>query len=215
MKIKKLIIFLILIIGCATIHKTTQKTPSFVTPPPTDLKKHSLLLENSPQARLFSDLRAYQVGDIITIKVVETTIAYNKAETKTSRKSEVKSGISNFFGIDLTDHTSLSASAENAFEGKGETNRSEKLITTFTAQVIKVFPNGNLLVEGKRELVINNEKRIIILRGIVRPIDISRENVVLSTHIANAEIIYKGKGVVADKQKTGWFIRILDNIWPF
>jgi len=156
-----------------------------------------------------------QVGDVITIKVVESAVATKKAQTKTSRKSSIGGAINNFFSINLKNESSISADYENAFEGAGSTSRSDKLITTISAQVIKVFPNGNMMIEGKRDLIINNERRCVVLRGIVRPQDISPNNEVLSTYIANAQIFYKGKGVVSDKQRPGWFIRIFDNIWPF
>ncbi len=194
------------------------RTPSpinIVPPQPESPPKHSLFTESSPQSRLFADHKAYQVGDVIVVKVLESAQAYNKAQTKTFRQSSAGGGISNFFGINLSKETSLSANTNNSFQGSGETSRQEKLVTTFAAQVIKVFPNGNLLIQGRRDLVINSERRYIIIRGVVRPEDISPNNTVLSTSIANAEVVYTGRGAVSDKQKPGWFIRIFDNIWPF
>ncbi len=188
---------------------------NIVPPQPESPPKHSLFTESSPQSRLFADHKAYQVGDVIVVQVLESAQAYNKAQTKTSRQSSAGGGISNFFGINLSKETSLSANTNNSFQGSGETSRQEKLVTTFAAQVIKVFPNGNLLIQGRRDLVINSERRYIIIRGVVRPEDISPNNTVLSTSIANAEVVYTGRGAVSDKQKPGWFIRIFDNIWPF
>ncbi len=206
----------ILISGCASTPQQVQLPPTTIVSPKIEQPpEHSLFTESSPEAHLFADHKAYQVGDTIIVRVVENAQAYNKAVTKTSRKSSMGGGINNFFGIDISKETSLSANSNNSFQGTGETSRQEKLVATLAAQVVKVFPNGNLLIEGRRDLVINNERRYMIIRGIVRPEDISPDNVVLSTSIANAEVIYTGRGAIADKQKPGWFMRVLDNIWPF
>jgi len=210
-RLKGLMILVVLCLSCATTKETTTLPPVSLPQPVSEYP----LWQGSPQASLFSDHRAMQVGDVITIKVVESAVATKKAQTKTSRKSSIGGAINNFFSINLKDESSISADYENAFEGAGSTSRSDKLITTISAQVIKVFPNGNMMIEGKRDLIINNERRCVVLRGIVRPQDISPNNEVLSTYIANAQIFYKGKGVVSDKQRPGWFIRIFDNIWPF
>jgi len=215
------LLFLALIAGCASTSKTRPYPPPVSTnvaiPASKPYSEYSLCTDKSPQVKLFADHRAFQVGDTLTVQVVESAIAYNKAQTKTSRSSKASGGVDKFFGIDLADKipASFSTNTSNSFQGKGETTRSEKLVTTFAVQVVQVLPNGNLVVEGRRDLVVNNERRYMILRGVVRPEDISTNNVVLSTNIANAEIVYSGKGVVADKQKPGWFIRILDNVWPF
>ena len=214
------LILIVLITGCATPKSSSYPPPvntNVNVPVSKPYSEYSLCTDTSPQVKLFADHRAFQVGDTLTVQVVESAVAYKKAQTKTSKTSTASGGVDKFFGLDLTDKipTSFSTSTNNSFQGKGETTRSEKLVTTFAVQVVQVLPNGNLVVEGRRDLVVNNERRYMILRGIVRPEDISTNNVVLSTDIANAEIVYSGKGVVADKQKPGWFIRILDNVWPF
>jgi flagellar L-ring protein precursor FlgH len=81
--------------------------------------------------------------------------------------------------------------------------------------VIKVFPNGNLLINGKREIKVNNEAQYIALSGIVRPEDITSTNEVSSTYVADAQIYYSGVGPVADKQKPGWMGKVVDHVWPF
>jgi flagellar L-ring protein precursor FlgH len=86
---------------------------------------------------------------------------------------------------------------------------------TISAKVVEVFPNGNLAVEGKREIYVNNEKKEILLQGIVRPRDIASDNSVLSTQVADAKIMLTGIGVVGEKQRPGWLTRIFDGVWPF
>jgi flagellar L-ring protein precursor FlgH len=104
---------------------------------------------------------------------------------------------------------------KNDFSGSGETKRSGSLTTTMAARVMEVLPNGNLAVEGKREIYVNNEKKEILLQGIVRPRDIASDNTIYSTQIADAKIIYTGIGVLAEKQRPGWAARIFDYVWPF
>lgn len=165
----------------------------------------------------YTDLKARNVGDIVTINIVESAKASKNASTKTSRNSEfgtswsgVLSKLSgNWFG---DEHK---ATFGNEFEGKGETTRSSQLNAYITAQVIQVLPNGNLVIQGSREVRVNNENQYINIQGIVRPEDISANNIVLSTFIAEARIELTGQGVIADKQRAGWFTRILDWIWPF
>ncbi len=86
---------------------------------------------------------------------------------------------------------------------------------TITARVMDVMPNGNLAIEGKREIYVNNEKKEILLQGVVRPKDIAFDNTISSTQIADAKVIYTGIGVVGEKQRPGWGARLFDFVWPF
>jgi flagellar L-ring protein FlgH len=171
---------------------------------------------------LFGDQRARQVGDIVTVKIVEVSQASEKATTKTERDSDTDAGISSFFGLEANPHgiyknpaSLVSAKASNNFDGKGETTRGGSLSATITARVMDVLPNGNLAIEGKREIYVNNEKKEILLQGIIRPRDIAYDNSIRSTQVADAKIIYTGIGVVAEKQRPGWLARLFDFAWPF
>ena len=101
------------------------------------------------------------------------------------------------------------------FDGSGTTQRSGDLTAFITTKVIEVLPNGNLKIEGTREVKVNNEKQLIILSGIIRPRDISPGNIILSTYVADAKIEYSGSGVIHDRQRPGWMTRIIDIVWPF
>jgi flagellar L-ring protein FlgH len=172
---------------------------------------------------LFGDQRANQVGDIVTVTIVEVSQASEKATTDTSRKSETEANITNFFGLETNPNgpwknpsTLIRAGMpKNDFSGSGETTRGGSLSATITARVMDVLPNGNLAIEGKREIYVNNEKKEILLQGIIRPRDISYNNSILSTQVADAKVIYTGIGVVGEKQRPGWLARILDFAWPF
>ncbi len=185
----------------------------------------SLWQEKGPLSDLFSDLKAKRVGDVLTINVVESSSASNEADTNTARNSSLSLQLTNMLGLENNDRFpagsgfdpfgSIAGSTKNTFKGSGSTNRSGKLIATITARVTEVLPNGNLRIIGKREITVNREKQYIALTGIVRPRDISTDNVVLSSYIADARIAYTGAGVVNDRQRPGWLARLLDSAWPF
>ena len=169
----------------------------------------------------YADKKALRVGDIITVRIVENAQASNTADTDLSRSSSAKAGLSTFFGkkkfLDLfkLGDELLSSSAENDHKGAGSTTRSGQLTATMTAVVREVLPNGNLVIQGTRELLVNHEQQFITLTGIVRPQDIDRDNVVVSSQLADANITIGGLGVVADKQRSGWGTWIFDFVWPF
>lgn len=169
---------------------------------------------------LYRDKKALQVGDSLTIRIVETAQATNAANTKLDRQSSIEANINSLFGLQSTLARSnllnlLDVNAENAHAGAGATSRQGRLIASMTAVVREVLPNGNLVVQGSRAVVVNNEEQYMTLTGIVRPQDISRDNVVLSTQVADARITFGGIGLVADKQRSGWGTWIFDWVWPF
>ena len=101
------------------------------------------------------------------------------------------------------------------FDGSGSTSRSGDLSAFMTARVTDVMGNGNLRIEGTREIEVNNEKQFITLTGIVRRRDIDAENVILSTFVSDARIAYSGVGVVDDRQRPGWMSNFMNAVWPF
>jgi flagellar L-ring protein precursor FlgH len=109
----------------------------------------------------------------------------------------------------------VAAAFADDFKGKGATNRSGKLVGTITAKVVEVMPNGNLALESRKEITINNEKQILILKGMARPDDIATDNTILSSRIADAEVFFVGDGVLQEKQRPGWLGRIVGAVWPF
>ena len=109
----------------------------------------------------------------------------------------------------------INASASSKFDGSGSTTRKENLNATITAKVVDVLPNGNLLIEGRRNVKVNNEDQVILIEGTVRPKDISTDNVVNSSYVADARITYTGKGIISDRQSPGWLMNLVDKIWPF
>jgi flagellar L-ring protein precursor FlgH len=218
------------IIGCEVLQQSRIKDEPFIidnsyrTARTGSVNAHpgSLWKGASTSNTLFHDQRAGFVGDIITIKIVEVSQASEKASTGTNRSNNMEAGISNLMGLEtsmfpssVTPAKMIGASTKNDFSGSGETTRTGSLSATITARIIDILPNGNLAVEGKRELYVNNEKKEILVQGIVRQKDVAYDNSIYSTQIADAKIIYTGIGVVGEKQSPGWLARIVDRVWPF
>jgi flagellar L-ring protein precursor FlgH len=174
---------------------------------------------------LYQDNRARRIGDIVLVKIVETSSGKKTAETKTSRDSSLTGGISSLFGFEkslltkggesIPSLTNLNADMANDFQGKGETKRDSTVTATLSARVVDIAMDGNLMIQGYREVRVNNETQHIILSGLVRPSDISQDNSILSSNIADARIEYNGTGTLASKQQPGWLSNTLDVIWPF
>jgi flagellar L-ring protein precursor FlgH len=173
------------------------------------------LLRDSQYSSLFQDLSAHRVGDLVTINIVETSKASKKADTKTGRNSSIDASVEYALGDNDISKNMFKSALANQFNGTGSTSRDETMTAAITARVLDVLPNGNLYIEGTRQIRVNNETQYITLSGIIRPVDISPNNTVLSSYIANARIDYTGSGPVSDKQRPGWLTRILDFAWPF
>jgi flagellar L-ring protein precursor FlgH len=169
---------------------------------------------------LFMDLRARSVGDILTVLLVEKTDASKESSSSSAKDSSVDTGIPIFGGRGITNKgvpiLNNELSASNSFDGKADSSQSNKLNGSITVTVADRLPNGNLLVRGEKRITINQGEEYIRLQGIVRPIDIGPRNTVPSTQIADAQIIYSGKGHQADANRPGWLSRFFNSPWfPF
>lgn len=184
-------------------------------------------------ASFFEDRKARRVNDLVTIVINESTSASKKATTSAKSDSKASYGIDDIFGMSTdwylhryplikglykggdTFSPSAKGSSNSDFSGSGDTTRQGKLTGTITAKVVDVLPNGNMVLESRKEVVVNNEKEILVLRGIIRPDDISYNNTIGSQYVADAQIYMVGDGVLDDKQSQGWLVRFLDKAWPF
>lgn len=168
---------------------------------------------------MYADKKARYVNDIVTILLDEASAGANAAKTNLSRDGSTAAGIGGIYqlGPDKTilSKYALSGTSANSLKGDGQTIRNGSLSGRMTARVIKMTNNGNMVIEGKRQLTVNEEDQYIIITGIIRPEDITSENIILSSNIADARIVYTGNGVVDDKQHPGWMTRVLDWVWPF
>lgn len=225
------LLFLLLLSACSSTPKLPDPPPRYVYPKnEKNESSRPLPTANSlwnDTASLYEDVKARRLNDLVTINVIENMTGSGTADTKAGKKSTYNAGIENLLGFPLTFNTTnlygkgknfsptITGSSQDDFKGNGSTTRSGNLIGTITAKVVEVMPNGTLALESRKEITINNEKQILILRGIVRPDDIGIDNTVLSSRVSDAEVFFVGDGIVQNKQKPGWLVGILDLIWPF
>ena len=184
---------------------------------PREVAREGAIYNGSQGLDLYRDNRAREVGDILLVRVVESSSGRSNANTKTERESSVAGGIDSFFGLgDFIDrYGTVQARINKEFEGTGRTSRDNNVSATISARVIDKTMDGNLVVRAYQEVRVNNETQFIILSGLVRPDDITADNAVLSNRVADFRIEYSGKGAVADEQQPGWFSRAVGLLWPF
>lgn len=160
---------------------------------------------------MFADNKASKVGDIVTVHVIESTTALNKADTTDQTTSE------NSVTLDTgsVTPTSIKLGGGKKTVGKGSTGRSDQFSSTVSCIVTEVLANGNMTVEGQRRMAINNEEQYILVRGTVRPSDITFNNSVLSSKMADLDIMYSGGGGIDSGKEPGWLGKAFNKIWPF
>jgi flagellar L-ring protein precursor FlgH len=189
---------------------------SYPEPPAAPVKRFSLW--DDRQSRLFTDPRALQTGDILTVKIRINDRAKFKNENDRSRTSSRTLGFDAKLGWD--DYSTAGKGA-GSLDSKTETNadgaieRSENLDLNVAAVVTDVLPNGNLMIRGSQEVRVNYELRVLTIAGIVRPSDIGAENTIPYDRIAEARISYGGRGRVSEVQQPAYGQQILDQVLPF
>jgi flagellar L-ring protein precursor FlgH len=165
------------------------------------------------------DLRASQVNDVVTILISDRASALARGTTNSKRSSSAKGAIPGLFGTRsktgiLADLAQLAG--EQQLQGEGETSRETVLTTTLSARVVEVFPNGNMILEGTKDISVNSERQLITVRGLLRWNDLGPGNSVRSDRLANLEVKVNGKGVVGDAVRRPHFLyRLLLGILPF
>jgi flagellar L-ring protein precursor FlgH len=172
---------------------------------------------------MFADKRATQAGDVLTIVVAESTSATKNNQTSTSKQSSVNDSVSSFLyspgasGL-LTKGGQLPAmnfASKSTFAGGGSIANTENITAQAAVRVMDVLPNGNLVIEGKRETAFGGERTTQILRGVVRQEDVMANNTVYSYNVADATIQLITKGTITESQNKGWFHRLWDKYSPF
>jgi flagellar L-ring protein precursor FlgH len=170
-------------------------------------------------ANLSADRRARGLNDLVTIHVVENLQASGTADAELNKASSGSAGVPKLFGAETklpsaTDPANLvSTTADTKFKGGGVTTRTGQLTANMTARVMEVLPNGDLVLEGAREIEINGDRQIVVLTGVARPSDIDKDNGVISTSIGQLRIRYFGRGLMKDNLKPGFLIRVLNKIF--
>ncbi|MBE3576595.1 MAG: flagellar basal body L-ring protein FlgH [Limnochordales bacterium] len=158
----------------------------------------------------YADLRPKQPGDLLTLVIVEETSATQRAESSNSQDGGAQVG---GLGLLLRYIPLFGLSGKDYNEGEGETARSGSLSARLTVQVVEVLPGGILRIEGRQTIVVNGEKQELKVSGLVRSRDVRPDNTVLSTYVANAEIVLAGEGMLNEKQEPGLLTKALN--WLF
>jgi flagellar L-ring protein FlgH len=163
------------------------------------------------------DLRASDVGDIVTILVTDSTSALASGATTTSRKTSAVHNITSVAGIATPQLSGLlNMSGDQELAGTGSTTRAMTITTSISARVIQITPNGSMLVEGVKNIGVNSEKQTITVRGLIRQVDLTVANTITSSQVANLSLQVDGKGVVGDAIRRPHFLyRLLLGLLPF
>ncbi len=166
---------------------------------------------------VFENRTAKHVGDILTVILQEKTSASKKASSSSKKDTTHDITASTLLGkLQLGDGLRTDVSGSKSFDGEGSADQSNNLSGEISCMVTNVLPNGNLMIAGKKKIVLNRGDEYVTISGIVRPDDIDGDNKVTSTRIANVDIAYTGSGQVADASVMGWLSRFFFSpLWPF
>jgi flagellar L-ring protein precursor FlgH len=166
-------------------------------------------------AALHEGWRARRVGDPLTIVLVERTAASKSASSKLDSNGGFSLTPPSTGPLNLFNQTDASASGNRNFNGGGSADQANSLSGEISVTVSQVLPNGTLVVQGQKRVILNRGDETIQIKGIVRTADVDRDNRVLSTRVADAQIAYTGKGDVARASRQGWLSRFFQVISPF
>jgi flagellar L-ring protein FlgH len=210
--------------GAQSKNKTTAKRDtladyiqraSSATGPAAATTPGSLWVDNGRLANLVADYKASRVGDLVTINISQNLSSTNTGNVATSRAFSANSGITALAGhISTSGVANLFAPNSNqSLTGKAQATSTTALSTTLTGRVAAVLPTGTLVVEAERQIVMNNQRETVILRGLVRPGDLDATNTVLSNSVGNLEVEVKGKGIISEGVRppnpiVKWMLRI-------
>jgi flagellar L-ring protein precursor FlgH len=166
---------------------------------------------------LFEDLRARNVGDILTVLIEEKATAAKKSNSAASRAGSDSFSVPTVFGLPgkSFQEANLAASSANKFDAKGESASNNTFTGNVTVTVIEVLANGNLLVSGEKQVSISQGTEYIRFSGVVNPVTLNAANTVSSTKVADARIEYKGSGYIDEAQTMGWLARFFQSVSPF
>ncbi len=217
LKLLHLLVLTTLLASCISAPEPIEEVPDFT---PTYQRPYEMLKNDggaiySPIRRLglYEDLKAHRVGDIVTVFLVEQTSGQNSADNSVSQATDMNVEAPTFGGS-LRPNMEIDLGSENSFSGQSGTSQSNSLNGSITVTVTSVLANGNLVVEGEKWIRINQAREFVRLQGVVRQADISTNNTVLSTQVADAHIAYGGTG--SHGTGAGWASRVLfSSIWPF
>lgn len=214
-------VMLLLLEACTPVP---PRDPEFAPVAPADLRppiqSSGSIYQPGYDMRLFEDNKAMRVGDVLTIKLQELTLATKADDLNAKKDIDVAVAAPTVGGFAMSSITGNDSKTEllakRNFTGQGQANQSNGLKGDISVTVVEVLPNGNLRVRGEKRVTLNQGDEYIRLSGIVRPVDIDTDNTLSSDKVADATIMYTGDGAMADASKMGWLSRIVYSPWfPF
>lgn len=213
------------LVGCSHVPDRMSKfeyEPAYPTNIPQNETPRNGSLYQPGGMDLFNDIKARRIGDIITVKLQEKMDAKKKAATNAKKSNATDISAPTILGgtvglaaggVNLLGQDKFDSS--HNFKGQGDASQSNSLSGDISVTVVEVIPNGNLVVRGEKWVTINQGEEVIRFAGIVRPADISPDNSIPSTKVADARIIYSGDGVVSEATTQGFLARFFSNFWPW
>lgn len=207
-------------------ENSDYKTVSMPMPQVTDVKpENNSLWGGNNRQTFFKDQRANNIGDILTVMIDIDDEAQLDNESERSRSSTENAGINNLLGIEgqltkilpegVTGPDLVDFDTNSRSRGSGNTEREEEVRMTLAATVTQILPNGNMVIQGRQEVRVNFEKRVLELAGVIRPEDILTDNTISYDKIAEARISYGGKGQITDVQQPRYGQQVYDILFPF
>ena len=202
--------------GCASTPNPADAVPPVPQLTPAQPTAGAIFAPGQGLA-LFTDRRATQVGDVITVILSEQTNAQKQASASTGKSTGIDIGAPSLFGGAVTanglEFLGASVDANRDFSGTGNASQSNSLSGSLSVVVTEQLPNGLLVIIGEKRLRLNQGDEILKISGLVRPEDIQPDNTIASTRVANASISYSGRGALADANAKGWLARFFDSAW--
>lgn len=226
-------ITLLFISGCSAVHTNPQldmEPPKYVEQMPSRQNKVNYANQGSLFGQgknpLFADRKAMDEHDIVTVLIEEQANSSSSSQKNINKSNDTSLGggvvtpggaVSEPFAqtFNQIGNVGFETKTEKAFTGSGTNTRSEEFTTTISARIIKVLQNGNYFIQGSRQIMINGEKQIILLSGVIRPYDIDQYNQIDSKFISDAKILYTTEGELHEVTQKGWATEIIESVWPF
>ena len=218
---------IILFLSGCTSHQVSPQmsmTPPHYVEHPSQAQPSRYVNDGSAFGRgenpIFADAKAMRVNDVVTVRINENTFQSSQGAKNISGDSNNELGGGLFGGSalkglnNITD-MSLKTGSKREFTGNGKNSRNEKFSTTITARVVRILSGGNYFIFGSRELLLNGEKQLVKISGVIRPYDIDQYNTIDSQYIADAKVLYETQGDIREAVRKPWGSKIIETVWPF
>lgn len=205
----------LLLTGCHSFWwQNDSYYPGLPTLPPPPPKTNGTIYQRGYEMSLYQDKVARRIGDVITIKLEETTKGEYKSKTRTNKRAELNYPTPTLFG-QIIPELQIQTNTNQIFDSAGDSDQSNKLTGTMSVTVIDLMSNGNLVIQGESWVNINQGKEYLRLRGIVRQVDISPDNVISSQRIADAQINYGAQGQAGYASSGGIITKLFNRFYPY